>query len=675
MQKERNRGILFEFMTRHTRRFRNVHVIVATSAGLVLLVSLALGWLGWKLLSQEEALQKQQAHSRLEQRADVLLAVVLRRTAETEAWLGQIGPALPPRSTSPSPPTPGGILVSFSKSGVEVQPPDKLLYLPVTPTPQVSDGTQFASANALEFQSGDLKGAVRVLASLAESKDTRIRDEALLSIASVQRKSGQIPEALATYAKLVNENLISASGEPYALLSRLQRCKLLADSHEQTLARQEAAQLVASLEAGEWPISKDWYVYYNVNVRKLAGLSSQSPALDIKLAAAEAVESAWREWQVFQRSGANSLTKHLHSSEPVPTMTIVNANPERMVSLIYAGEALRHLALDLDPNAENRDIQAFLTDEHGQALFSATISPTAPEVTRSSAELPWQFHVTAATTDPSSLFPKERRNYLILVLAAIILLVFLACYAMARGVLREAAAGRLQSDFVSAVSHEFRSPLTTLRQLTELLADGRIHDENRRRQYFIVLQQETSRLHQLVEDLLDFGRMDAGRRQYRLERLDFSELVRDGIEEFQSQATTNGHRIEIASDHNKLLVDADREAMRRVVRNLLENAVKYSPEATTVWVETGAEERAAILRVRDEGIGIPPEEKSRIFEKFVRGDAAKKACIPGTGIGLAMVKEIVRVHHGDVDLSSEVGRGSTFMVRLPLSSAVHGSSQ
>jgi signal transduction histidine kinase len=143
--------------------------------------------------------------------------------------------------------------------------------------------------------------------------------------------------------------------------------------------------------------------------------------------------------------------------------------------------------------------------------------------------------------------------------------------------------------------------------------------------------------------------------------------MRDGIEEFQRQVTTNGHRIEISSNHSRLLVEADREAMRRVVRNLLENAVKYSPEATTVWVETGSEDRSAILRVRDEGIGIPPEEQARIFEKFVRGEAAKKACIPGTGIGLAMVKEIVRVHRGEVDLSSEVGHGSTFMVRLPLS--------
>src|SRR5918993_2557577 len=196
--------------------------------------------------------------------------------------------------------------------------------------------------------------------------------------------------------------------------------------------------------------------------------------------------------------------------------------------------------------------------------------------------------------------------YFAAALGSIVLVVCAACYAIARGALREAAAGRLQSDFVSAVSHEFRSPLTTLRQLTELLAHGRISDETRRRQYFDVLQQETLRLHQLVEDLLDFGRMDAGRREYRIEPVDLHELIRDGIDAYRSESTGNGHAIELSADQHVLIVDADREALQRVVRNLLENAVKYSPDRPRVWVEARADGHGALLRVRDEGIGIPP---------------------------------------------------------------------
>jgi signal transduction histidine kinase len=436
---------------------------------------------------------------------------------------------------------------------------------------------------------------------------------------------------------------------------------------------------------GEWGLDKDDYFYYYAKVSRLAGRPGEMPTALEKLAIAETVASLWDEWRQFGRSASRSLSKRFHSSGPIPMLTIANANPDRLVAVIYAGEALRHW-IPAPAAPETSGVRVELTDPEGRPLLGSGAPAASLRVakTLSPASLRWQLDVSASTSAEVA-FAAERRNYLILVLVAIVLMVALACYAMARGVLREAAAGQLQSDFVSAVSHEFRSPLTTLRQLTELLADGRIVDEGRRRQYFNVMQKETSRLHQLVENLLDFGRMDAGRRQYRMESLDLAVLVRDAVQQYRHEAGASGHAIELASA-GPLPIAADREAVERVVRNLLENAVKYSPEARTVWVETDRDGPSAVLRVRDQGIGIPEEEKKQIFEKFVRGEAAKRAAIPGTGIGLAMVKEIVRVHQGEVALASEVGSGSTFVVRLPLSvhagaaevpepQTVHGSAR
>jgi signal transduction histidine kinase len=656
----------------------NVHVILATSAALVVLVAGALGWLGWRLLSQEAALVRQQARERLEQRADVVLAGFLRRMAETESWLSQMGSTLPARAATQDQPGAGGLLVRFSQTGIETQPPGQLLYYPAAAPSRPIDASAFAQTEKLEFQAGDLKAAANALADLAADKDALVRDEALLRLARVQGKGGDSAKALATYAKLGDETLTGPAEAPYGLLSLFARCRLLAASQPEA-ARREASELVASLESGRWPLTKETYVWYDSEARKLAGLTSGGPAPDAKLAVADVVESVWNDWQLFQRSGSRSLVKHVHGSGKVPVLAILSANPERLVVVIYAGDSIRHLGFDSASDGEKQRTRLALVDEQGRPVFG--VAPTEDHVTRilSAADLPWHLDLSTARSNAPGGFLAERRGYFILALAGIVLLVSAACYAIARGVLREAAAGRLQSDFVSAVSHEFRSPLTTLRQLTELLAHGRIQDESRRRQYFDVLQKETSRLHKLVEDLLDFGRMDAGHRQYRLEPVDFSELVRDGIHEYQNESNGNGHKIELTSDSSRLVVEADREALRRVVRNLLENAVKYSPDRETVWVETRCEERAAVLRVRDEGIGIPAGEHSRIFEKFVRGEAAKRACIKGTGIGLAMVKEIVLVHHGEVDLASEVGRGSTFRVRLPLSRssapAVNGSAQ
>jgi signal transduction histidine kinase len=525
----------------------------------------------------------------------------------------------------------------------------------------------FADARKLEYQSRDLNAASVALSALAAQP--AVRAEALLRLARVQRKNDRPMDALATYAKLGGESGISPIlNEPYGLIGRMQRIDLLKEHKQSADAEKEAQALIASMDAGEWRIDKATYDDYYAKASELRGQQAETPAAIERSAIAETVGSLWDEWRQFKRSASRSLTKSLHRSGPVPLLAIANANPDRMIAVIYVGEALRHWNPDSSVTGELSGIRVELMSPEGRPLLGGGTAPASLHVTRSlsPASLPWQLEVSTSANAEDSTFASERRNYLILVLVAIVLMVALACYAMARGVLREAAAGQLQSDFVSAVSHEFRSPLTTLRQLTELLADGRILDEGRRRQYFSVMQKETSRLHQLVENLLDFGRMDAGRRQYRLESLDFASIVLENVEQFQSEAGASGHEIELSANDGPLMVEADREALQRVVRNLLENAVKYSPGARTVWVETEREGRSAVLRVRDQGIGIPVEEKKRIFEKFVRGDAAKRAAIPGTGIGLAMVNEIVRVHHGQVEVASEVGAGSTFVVRLPL---------
>jgi signal transduction histidine kinase len=229
---------------------------------------------------------------------------------------------------------------------------------------------------------------------------------------------------------------------------------------------------------------------------------------------------------------------------------------------------------------------------------------------------------------------------------------------------------QLQSDFVSAVSHEFRSPLTTLRTITELLVQNRIPDEARRQESYLFLDHETARLHRLVEDLLDFGRMESGQKQYRMEVLDVFTLVGAELADFNDLAAAKGFRVEakLGSNENpgeaRALVDA--EAFRRAIRNLLDNAVKYSPVCRTVWVNGAVHGHQVLISVRDQGMGISADEEQAVFQKFVRGQAAKIAGIKGTGIGLAMVRQIWEAMGGEIRLESEAGVGSTFTLVLPL---------
>jgi signal transduction histidine kinase len=229
---------------------------------------------------------------------------------------------------------------------------------------------------------------------------------------------------------------------------------------------------------------------------------------------------------------------------------------------------------------------------------------------------------------------------------------------------------QLQADFVAAVSHEFRSPLTTLRTITELLVQNRIPDEARRQQSYVFLDHETTRLHRLVEELLDFRRRESGSEQYTLERHDLYQLVRATLDDFAEQAEAHGFSIETdigsPGDSSAVKIKVDEEAFRRAVRNLLDNAMKYSPVCRTVWVNASVQDHSVLISVRDQGMGIAADEERAIFQKFVRGDAAKRAGIKGTGIGLTMVQQISEAMGGEVRLQSQPGVGSTFTIVLTL---------
>jgi signal transduction histidine kinase len=238
-------------------------------------------------------------------------------------------------------------------------------------------------------------------------------------------------------------------------------------------------------------------------------------------------------------------------------------------------------------------------------------------------------------------------------------------YFIARAIRREMEVSRLQSDFVSAVSHEFRSPLTSMRQLSELLAFGRVPSEERRHVYYETLVRETMRLQRLVESLLNFGRMEAGARQYRFEPVDAGALAHRVAAEFEPQIAGDGRRIELAGDAAGCVIEADPEAISVALRNLVDNALKYSPDQPRVWVEWHAKHGLIGISVRDRGVGIAASERKAIFRKFVRGSAAASGNVKGSGVGLAMVRHIVAAHGGMIQVDSEPGRGSTFTMLLP----------
>lgn len=239
---------------------------------------------------------------------------------------------------------------------------------------------------------------------------------------------------------------------------------------------------------------------------------------------------------------------------------------------------------------------------------------------------------------------------------------------------REANLSKLQLDFVSKVSHELRTPLTSIRMFVEMLRadDGR--DPQETAVCLDVLQKETIRLSERIERLLDWGRMESGRRVYELKPLTSAVIVEAAVGAFEATQIGHKHDIELDVDGD-IPVSADREALVDALVNLLSNAVKYGGQAPKIVISAAGDARHLRLSVRDNGIGIPKREHKNIFQKFYRGNDLLSREIEGSGLGLAIVRHVVQGHGGRIEVESEPARGSTFTIVLPRAAESREMSQ
>ncbi len=229
---------------------------------------------------------------------------------------------------------------------------------------------------------------------------------------------------------------------------------------------------------------------------------------------------------------------------------------------------------------------------------------------------------------------------------------------------REATVSLLQSDFVSKVSHELRTPLTSIRMFVETLQRDDVA-KSRQQECLDALDQETGRLTQSIERLLDWGRMEAGKRVYQLAPADVPSVAEAAVEAFDSLMMGQRPPVLIRMDDSLPTILVDREAIVDALLNLLTNAHKYSGASHDIRLGASAGQKWVRITVSDDGRGIPRSEHRRIFQKFYRVDERLSQAVEGSGLGLAMVQHIAHGHGGRVELESEPGKGSIFTLILP----------
>jgi signal transduction histidine kinase len=235
-----------------------------------------------------------------------------------------------------------------------------------------------------------------------------------------------------------------------------------------------------------------------------------------------------------------------------------------------------------------------------------------------------------------------------------------------RSVNKQVALARLKSDFVSNVSHELRTPLALIRLYAETLELGRINTQEKKNEYYSIIRKESERLSALINNILDFSRIEAGGKEYDFRETDIAELVRNTLDSYRYQIEQQGFAFEEQIDAGIPSVKVDREAIARALVNLVNNALKYSDNEKFLGVRLYREQSVLKLEVSDRGIGIERHEQARIFDKFYRTCDPLVHNTKGSGLGLSLVRHITRAHGGDVEVESTPGRGSKFTLSLPL---------
>ncbi len=265
-----------------------------------------------------------------------------------------------------------------------------------------------------------------------------------------------------------------------------------------------------------------------------------------------------------------------------------------------------------------------------------------------------------------NVLAKNRLFNNIFILIVLTLVLLLGLFLVFRIIKKEVELAQIKSDFVSNVSHELRTPLALISMYSETLEMGRVNSDEKRNEYYKIISNETNRLSRIVNSILNFSKIEAGKRTYSFEKIDINKIVAEALSSYEQQLRNEGFKCNFNAGENIPLFSADQEALTESIINLIDNAAKYSSEKKQIDIITGKDKNFIFVEVRDYGIGISNEDKTKIFDKFFRVTSGQVHNTKGTGLGLSLVKHIVEAHKGNIGLKSQIGEGSSFRLNFPM---------
>jgi signal transduction histidine kinase len=524
--------------------------------------------------------------------------------------------------------------------------------------------TLFAEAERLEILERRLREALVSYRNCSELPVAdRLKAVAVARVARCARKLGDRPAAEAAYGRLVERygDLSDGFHRPYALVAGLELYDLKTGRGEDD--RDRLAALQADLAEGRWEVGADQADYFLAQLRERA---PQLPEPDRETGYLRRLELA-RALQERFRAPPSLRDGEIHSAA-----FTYKGRPHQIHYSRVAPDGLVGLDVNLTW-VEARVLPQAFADA---GLGGGHIVRVAQRESRGTGPGPlhagipfrtffpfWELSLTSAPARPAGSSPG--RDVVIFAGSTVLVLCVLALgvLLLLRDVSRETQLNRLRSDFVSGVSHELKTPLTLIRLYTETLLDEEQFRPEERKGFYQIILRESERLTHLIERALDFGRVDRREKQYQLEKGDLVPFIVQTVQVYGEYLKRRGFTVETNLAPALPAVAFDPDAVAQAVVNLLDNAAKYSGDSKFVGVRLLPEDSAVVFEVADRGIGIPADEREKIFEQFYRSRA--RSGKGGYGLGLFLVKHIMDAHGGRVEVQSEVGRGSRFRLVFP----------
>jgi signal transduction histidine kinase len=653
----------------------------------VVLPGIVLGFLAYRGIRNDQALREKENRRRLEMNSQDFFNeidssfVQFIKEQTTDSILTGRGKSDP------------SMLVLFIRdtSGLKKLITHQLLYLPsellsVKPE-QLSPAASFKEGIRLEFSELSFSEALRFYQDkILKTTNPAEKIQALVASARLYNKMNQSDHAKSLYCEMRKDYPGSLlNGQiPLALMASLEILKIDCTMGEKNDMSNNSRQCLELLLHPSCEYDVNQFDMFYQSFKEIIPetdplIDSLFRKLDIQKIRTDYLIRilTGQDTDLPNSNGSFIDNKNRMTSRPVNSAELSavclswNNNKSAQTGLVidftaFLNSVSENLIKKLNPGSS---INVKVEDESGKLIFSKVLKEETGYLSFSFPENLPKFKLLLSENKPgfmATLFRAGSGIYLLIfILIALFMLLGFAFTIYTLNV--ELRLNKLKSEFISNVSHELKSPLTSIRMMTEMLHHNRVETEERKSAYYSAMLEESEHLSHLIDNILDFSRMEDDRKNYDFTDLDLNELILKFLESTSERFAEPGFNIRYNHPDQVPLIRADKDAILQVLYNLVDNAIKFSGTSRQIDINLVSKDDELQLYVKDYGIGISSKDQEKIFDRFYRGTEPQRLGIKGSGIGLTIVKRIIDVHKWRLSIESESGEGSTFMVRIPLS--------